>query len=156
MLLAVASAKSFYEDPLTLFVAGLILMLLFFWYFATEFERRKRNIGTALTIGVVGLCVMATLPPKERLKGGIDILGGSSFSLHIQPRTDANGDEMPVTPTQVNQAIAVIEKRLNGMGNKEPIIARQGTAGIRPRQVWLGNRPRLQGFQLQAQGWGWQ
>ena len=130
MLLAVATAKSFYEDPLTLFVAGLILMLLFFWYFATEFERRKRNIGTVLTIGVVGLCVMATLPPKERLKGGIDILGGSSFSLHIQPRTDANGDEMPVTPSQVNQAITVIEKRLNGMGNKEPIIARQGTAGI--------------------------
>ena len=51
MLLAVATAKSFYEDPLTLFVVGLILMLLFFWYFATEFERRKRNIGTILTIG---------------------------------------------------------------------------------------------------------
>ena len=130
MLLAVATAKSFYEDPLTLFVVGLILMLLFFWYFATEFERRKRNIGTVLTIGVVGLCVLATLPPKERLKGGIDILGGSSFSLHIQPRTDETGAEMAVTPHQVDQAITVIEKRLNGMGTAEPIIARQGTAGI--------------------------
>ncbi len=130
MFLAVATAKSFYEDPLTLFVVGLVLMLLFFWYFATEIERRKRNIGTILTIGVVSLCVLATLPPKERLKGGIDILGGSSFSLHIQPRTDANGGEMPVTPSQVDQAIMVIEKRLNGMGTAEPIIARQGTAGI--------------------------
>ena len=40
MFLAAATAKSFYEDPLTLFVVGLVLMLLFFWYFATEIERR--------------------------------------------------------------------------------------------------------------------
>lgn len=132
MLLAVAAAapKSFYEDPLTLFVVGLILMLLFFWYFATEVERYKRNIGTVLTLGVVGLCVLAAWPPQERLKGGIDILGGSSFSLHIQPRTDDTGATMPVTPHQVDQAIMVIEKRLNSMGTAEPIIARQGTDGI--------------------------
>ena len=55
MLLAVATAKSFYEDPLTLFVAGLILMLLFFWYFATEFERRKRNIVLAVILGSVAI-----------------------------------------------------------------------------------------------------
>jgi len=130
MFLAAATAKSFYEDPLTLFVVGLVLMLLFFWYFATEIERRKRNIGTILTIGVVALCVLATLPPKDRLKGGIDILGGSSFSMHIQPRTDEFGNETAVTPHQVDQAIMVIEKRLNGMGQAEPLIARQGTNGI--------------------------
>src|ERR1035437_2948954 len=37
---------------------------------------------------------------------------------------------MPITPAQVDQAIMVIEKRLNGMGTAEPIIARQGTNGI--------------------------
>ena len=69
------------EDPLTLFASGLILMVLFFWYFATEVERRKRNVGTALTLGICALCILAMTPLKERLKGGIDIVGGSSFSL---------------------------------------------------------------------------
>ncbi|MEI6675677.1 MAG: protein translocase subunit SecD [Verrucomicrobiota bacterium] len=130
LFLAATTAKSFYEDPLTLFVVGLVLMLLFFWYFATEIERRKRNVGTVLTIGVCALCLLSVYPPKDRLKGGIDILGGSSFSLHIQPKVDADGVEMPVTPAQVEQAIMVIEKRLNGMGNADPLIARQGTSGI--------------------------
>ena len=124
------AATAFYEDPLTLFVIGMLLMILFFWYFATEIERRKRNVGTVLTLGICALCLVAATPPKQRLKGGIDILGGSSFALTIQPRVDANGDEMPVTPQQVDQAITVIEKRLNGMGTAEPIIARQGSNGI--------------------------
>ena len=124
------AATAFYDDPLTLFLTGLALMILFFWYFATEIERRKRNVGTVLLVGVVALCLAAAWPPKERLKGGIDILGGSSFSMHIQPRTGDDGAEMPITPSQVEQAISVIEKRLNGMGTAEPIIARQGSNGI--------------------------
>lgn len=129
-MLAVPLATSIIEDPLTVFGIGLSLLFLFFWYFATEVERRKRNVGTFLSIGICALCLLAIYPPSKRLKGGIDILGGSSFSLHIQPRQDANGNPMPVTPSQVDQAILVIEKRLNGMGTAEPIIARQGTNGI--------------------------
>ena len=123
-------ATAFIEDPLIVFGIGLTLLLLFFWYFATEVERRKRNVGTCLSIGICVLCLLATMPPKERLKGGIDILGGSSFSLTIQPRMDADGNQMPITPSQVDQAIMVIEKRLNAMGKAEPIIARQGSNGI--------------------------
>ncbi|MES2440297.1 MAG: protein translocase subunit SecD [Verrucomicrobiota bacterium] len=124
------AANAFYDDPLTLFICGLALLILFFWYFATEVDRRKRNVGTVLLLGVVALCIAAASPPKERLKGGIDILGGSSFSLHIQPRVGEDGAEMPITPDQVDQAIGVIEKRLNSMGTAEPIIARQGSNGI--------------------------
>ncbi len=124
------AATAFYDDPLTLFLTGLALMILFFWYFATEIERRKRNVGTVLLIGVVALCVAAVIPPKERLKGGIDILGGSSFLMYVQPRVGEDGIEMPITPSQVDKAIEVVEKRLNGMGTAEPIIARQGSNGI--------------------------
>ncbi len=124
------AATAFYEDPLTLFVTGLILMILFFWYFATEIERRKRNVGTVLLLGVCALCVLAATPLKERLKGGIDIIGGSSFSLRIQEREDESGNKMPITKEQVDQAIIVIEKRLNSMGTAEPMIARQGESGI--------------------------
>lgn len=124
------AATAFYEDPLTLFVIGLILMILFFWYFATEIERRKRNVGTVLLMGVCALCVLAATPLKERLKGGIDIVGGSSFTLRIQPKEADNGEKMPITTEQVEQAIKVIEGRLNSMGTAEPMIARQGVDGI--------------------------
>lgn len=117
---------AFYQDPLTLFVTGLFLMILFFWYFATEIERRKRNVGTVLLIGVCALCILAITPPKERLKGGIDILGGSSFSLRIQAQEAEDGTKRPITQEQVEQAIAVIDKRLNSMGQADPQIARQG------------------------------
>jgi SecD/SecF fusion protein len=121
---------SLLEDPLIVFMTGLVLMILFFWYFATDIERRKRNVGTVLTIGVCALCMLAASPPKERLKGGIDIIGGSSFSLRIQEREADDGTKMPITKEQVEQAIIVIEKRLNAMGTKEPLIARQGADGI--------------------------
>ncbi len=121
---------SFLEDPLIVFMTGLVLMILFFWYFATDIERRKRNVGTVLMIGVCALCILAASPPKERLKGGIDIIGGSSFSLRIQEREADDGTKMPITKEQVEQAIIVIEKRLNAMGTKEPLIARQGADGI--------------------------
>ena len=124
------AVTSLFNDPLLLFLVGISLMILFFWYFATDIERRKRNVGTVLLIGVVALCVMAATPPKERLKGGIDILGGSAFSLRIQARESDEGETMPITESQVEQAIMVIEKRLNSMGNAEPLIARQGSDGI--------------------------
>ena len=124
------AVTSLFNDPLILFLIGMTLMILFFWYFATEIERRKRNVGTVLLIGIVALCVAAATPPQERLKGGIDILGGSAFSLRIQAREGDDGEKMPITPAQVEQAIMVIEKRLNSMGTAEPLIARQGTDGI--------------------------
>ena len=124
------AVTSFLEDPITVFLTGLILMILFFWYFATDIERRKRNVGSLLTLGICGLCVLAATPLKERLKGGIDIIGGSSFSLRVQEREADDGSKMPITKEQIDQAILVIEKRLNSMGTAEPLIARQGENGI--------------------------
>jgi SecD/SecF fusion protein len=48
-------AVVFFKDPLILFLTGLTLLVLFFWYFATEIERRKRNIGTVLLLGICAL-----------------------------------------------------------------------------------------------------
>ncbi|MGA0845792.1 MAG: protein translocase subunit SecD [Luteolibacter sp.] len=118
------------EDPLALFVSGLVLMALFFWYFATEIENRKRNIGSLLTLGICAFCLLAVTPIHERLKGSIDIVGGSSFSLRIQAREQDDGQLMPITGEQIDQAIKVIEKRLNAMGTADALIAQQGEDGI--------------------------
>ncbi len=121
---------NFYQHPFFIFLAGLSLLILFFVYFATSKERRKRNVGTLLLTGVCALCVFSVVPPKERLKGGIDILGGSSFTLRIQEKENPEGGKQPLTVAQIEQAITVIEKRLNSMGTAEPFIARQGANRI--------------------------
>lgn len=119
-----------FKDPLVLFLTGIALLILFFWYFATEIERRKRNVGTVLLVGIVALCGIAVYPPGERLKGGIDIIGGSAFSLRIQAKENDKGEKMPVTADQVEEAMRVIGGRLDSMGTAEPLIARQGDDGI--------------------------
>jgi len=118
------------SQNLSIFLAALTLLILFLWYFATEIERRKRTIGSILLVVITSLCLLAITPPKEKLKGGIDILGGSSFTLRVQPRENADGSKQSVSPQEVDQAIKVIEKRLNGMGTAEPLIARQGSDRI--------------------------
>lgn len=122
---------TFFEDPLTVFVTGMILLIMFFWYFATEVERRKRNVGTVLLFGVCALCILAMTPLKERLRGAIDIVGGSSFTLRVQPKEGEKGEFLPITMEQIDQAILVIEKRLlQSFGRVEPQIARQGSDKI--------------------------
>ncbi|MFT4176198.1 MAG: protein translocase subunit SecD [Luteolibacter sp.] len=125
-----AASPAFYEDPLVLFLTGLALLILFFWYFATDIERRKRNIGSVLILGICSLCLLATIPPGERLKGGIDILGGSSFTLRVQPREGEDGKPQPPTHTQIDKAIEVLSRRLDATGTNEAQINRLGSDQI--------------------------
>ena len=129
------------DDRLLTFLAGLGLLALFFWYFATDFERRKRNIGTIIVVAI-GLFSLLAIVPKEKwgdvitgkvpikeahnLKGGIDLVGGSSFTLRVQPTLDANGNPVPVSPNAVQQAIQTVEKRLNAFGTADLLIVAQG------------------------------
>jgi SecD/SecF fusion protein len=119
-------AVVFFKDPLILFTIGLTLLILFFWYFATEIESRKRNVGTVLLVGICGLCALAIFPPKERLKPGIDIAGGSAFLLRIQAKENEKGEIMPITADQVEEGMRVIKDRLDAMGTAEPLVVRQG------------------------------
>lgn len=118
--------RSGFEDDLTIFFIALSLLILFFWYFATDIERRKRNVGTTLILGICALCVLAATPPREKLKGGIDILGGSSFTLRVQPRETENGSLEAPTTHQIDQAINVLRKRLDSTGTSEAQINRLG------------------------------
>jgi SecD/SecF fusion protein len=131
-------AVVFFKDPLILFTIGLTLLILFFWYFATEIESRKRNVGTVLLVGICGLCALAIFPPKERLKPGIDIAGGSAFLLRIQAKENEKGEKMPITADQVEEGMRVIKDRLDAMGTAEPLVVRQGEDGILVQMPGVG------------------
>ena len=129
-------------NPLTLFCYGLVLLVLFGWYFATEHENRKRNVGTLLLFLVVVLCTYAIIPPSQKLKAAIDIQGGSSFTMQVQPREDEDGKMVPVTELDTENAITIIETRLSQGGIAEPVVFRQGVSrfvvqmpGIKPEEA---------------------
>jgi preprotein translocase subunit SecD len=80
-----------------------------------------------LAISLASICSAIEDTQKSR---DIDVLGGVSFTLSVEPRVDADGAKLPVTPAQVDQTIIVIGKRLKGMGTADFNIARQGGNGI--------------------------
>ena len=135
-------ASLFSDDRLMTFLAGLGLLALFFWYFATDFERKKRNIGSIIVVLIAVFSLLSIIPKghwrniitgktalseAHNLKGGIDLIGGSSFTLRVQPAIGPEGTEVPVTANAVEQAIQTVEKRLNNLGTADLLIVAQGS-----------------------------
>ncbi len=111
------------------FLVGLGLLATLLLYVFSEKDRNKRNVGTALSIGVVILAVVALI--KMPLKGGIDIVGGTSYTVRIQPNIDdKTGEPLPVTREAIISAITTIEKRLDPTGTKDLLTQQQGSDRI--------------------------
>jgi SecD/SecF fusion protein len=105
------------------FLLGLGLLSLFVVYFAAESARRKRIVGTILSISVAALCVW--LYQGLGMEKGIELQGGISMEIKIQPKP---GQEVSADAQQ--QAIGVLTKRLNDLGTADVLIAPSGTDGI--------------------------
>ncbi len=110
------------DNPLIVVSAGIAIVALIFWYVATEIDRRKRNVGTIAIGIVVALCLVAVLPVKEKLKGGIDLVGGSSFIVEIQPGKDEEGNSLPVNEGAIEDAKATLSKRLSKSGLSDNLM----------------------------------
>ncbi|MDB4408444.1 protein translocase subunit SecD [Akkermansiaceae bacterium] len=101
------------NNPLLVVLAGIAIVALIFWYVATEIDRRKRNVGTLAAALVIALCVIAVSPPEEKLKGGIDLVGGSSFTVEIQPAMeDDQKTPIPVGEDAINSVKETLSNRL--------------------------------------------
>lgn len=105
-----------------IFLFGIGTLALFLWYFATDLDRRKRLIGTVLTAAVAGFSAWAAIPLSEKLPLAIDLQGGSSFVVEIQPATEGRA----VTLSQQETAVEILRKRLDPDGGKNLIINPQG------------------------------
>ncbi len=112
-------------SPIWTFLIGLAILAGFCWYFFTDIPFRKRLIGLALTLVLVAFCIESILPPKEKIRLGLDLSGGSSFLIRL-----VQTGENVVTPTMQDEAVAVIRKRIDQFGVGEPVITPQGTDRI--------------------------
>src|SRR2546423_2535164 len=109
-------------SPALTFFIGLLLLVLFGWYFATDYGVRKRLLATLLAALLVAFSIVNIWPPEKKIALGLDIKGGTSFLIKLQ-QVDK---DKPITPGLLDQAVEVIRKRVDYFGAGEPIISPVG------------------------------
>lgn len=122
-------------SPEIVFGFGLLLLVLFGWYFATDSEVRKRWLGVVLTILLVAFCVEEVTPLDKRIRLGLDLQGGTSFLLQLVREPGAD----PITKDLLDRAVEVIRKRVDAYGVGEPDITPQGDDRILVQLPGLDN-----------------
>ncbi len=121
-MIAAAENLSFMDRylPYLVLVTGLLAAGLLLAYFMSETDQRKRVLGSFLALLLSGFSIFC-ITEGEGIKQGIDLKGGASFLVRVQP-----AEGRPVTPAILAQAQAIIEKRLNPNGGVDVTIAPQG------------------------------
>src|SRR6266480_4914396 len=110
--------------PALTFFIGLVMLVLFGWYFATDQGPRKRLLAAILVVLLVTFSIVAIWPPKEKITLGLDIKGGTSFLIRLVP------GEKPLSKAMLDQAVEVIRKRVDYFGTGDPIISPVGSDRI--------------------------
>jgi SecD/SecF fusion protein len=103
--------------PALTFLAGLAMLVLFGWYFATDQGLRKRLLAMTLMLLLVVSSIVTIWPPQKKIALGLDIQGGTSFLIRLK------GGDKEVTKGMLDQAVEVIRKRIDTFGVSEPIIS---------------------------------
>src|SRR5437762_2161453 len=106
--------------PSLTFCIGLVMLVLFGWYFATDQGLRKRLLATTLMVLLVAFSIATIWPPEKKIALGLDIQGGTSFLIRLKP------GEKQINKAMLDQAVEVIRKRVDYFGASEPIISPVG------------------------------
>jgi SecD/SecF fusion protein len=111
-------------NPYATFLVGASILLLLLLYVGTAVHKTKRFTGTLL----VALAAFASLYTVKMMgiPLGIDLQGGSEFIVKLEPGKNADGSARAVTPSDVQQAIDILEKRLNPKGEKDLALQPEG------------------------------
>src|SRR5438128_2065883 len=112
------------SNPALQFFLGLGILVLFGWYFATDFGPRKRILAMTLVALLIAVSIETIWPPQKKIALGLDIQGGTSFLIRMM-----KGDK-EVTKGMQDQAVEVIRKRVDYFGGGEPIISPVGNDRI--------------------------
>lgn len=78
-------------------------------------------------LGLVGLAIWATYPPRDKIKLGLDLKGG----IHLVLEADTSKLESTQDlKDAVNVALEIIRNRVDQFGVSEPTITRQGNSRL--------------------------
>jgi preprotein translocase subunit SecD len=88
--------------------------------------RLKPWVTGLFIAGIVALCLYLVLPIQSKIKLGLDLQGGVSVLLQLEP-----SPEVPtITRAIQGQVMQVIDARINGLGVAEPQISTVGNDRI--------------------------
>jgi SecD/SecF fusion protein len=110
------------------FAAGAAILLLLLFYIGTVVPKTKRLVGTLLVMLMTACSLGAFKFMKIPL--GIDLQGGSEFIVQLQDSKASDGTTRSVNAEAVQQAIGILEKRLNPEKNKDLAMQPQGSDRI--------------------------
>ena len=127
-------------NPKITFLFGLILLIVFGWYFATDIGRRKRILGTVLTVLLVAFCIQSIVPPDKKLNLGLDLQGGTSFLIRLD-----NPQSGVLDKDSVAQAVEVIRKRVDLLGVSEPVITPASSDRMSPKRFSVSTTSKSRG-----------
>jgi SecD/SecF fusion protein len=115
-------------NPFATFFVGASILMMLLVYVGTAVHKTKRLVGTLL----VAVTAFAAIYTEEvmGLKYGIDLRGGSEFIVQLSPGKNDDGTPKAVTSSDVQQAIAILEKRLSPDGSKDLTMQPEGTDRI--------------------------
>ncbi len=111
-------------NPFATFLVGASLLMMLLLYVGTAVHKTKRIVGTLL----VALTAFASVYTARTmgLELGIDLQGGSEFIVQLSPGKNDDGSPKAVTSSDVQQAIAILEKRLNADASKDLTMQPEG------------------------------
>lgn len=103
------------------FITALSFFIFLVWYLASNEEKKRRWLGLAAIISICLNCGLSLYPLQEKIKLGLDLKGGTSYLIQLEGEP---------TSAALDQATAVIRKRVDKFGLAEPIIQPTGTNRI--------------------------
>ncbi|WP_169334398.1 protein translocase subunit SecD [Rubritalea marina] len=135
-------ASSASSDTTMVLFAGVSILVLLFWYLATDKDRIKRNVGSGIVFLIATFSFFAIISPSSllqviqgekelanahNLQGGIEIVGGTAFIIEVKPNVDEEtGEVIELTPSSMDTAKAILERRLNESGTLDAPVSVQG------------------------------
>ncbi len=117
--------NAFFGSPGFIFFAGILLLGAFFWYLSSESDRIMRIAGSVFILGLATFSLVSLV--NNGIKYGIDISGGAELTLEVQPKVDdTTGDVVPPSTADMEQAVDILNERLNATGTSEVQIIYSG------------------------------
>ncbi|QSR85692.1 protein translocase subunit SecD [Methylacidimicrobium sp. B4] len=95
------------------FVTALFFLIALIWYFTSTEERVRRWVGLLSIVMLLANAGISLFPLDKSIRLGLDLKGGTAFLLELEGQP---------SPGALQQATAVIRKRVDKFGLSEPII----------------------------------
>ncbi|MDI1311306.1 protein translocase subunit SecD [Prosthecobacter sp.] len=112
-------------NPFATFFVGASILMMLLVYVGTALPKTKRRVGTLLII-LTAFSAIYTVKTMG-LQKGIDLQGGSEFIVQLAPGKNDDGSPKAVTSSDVQQAIAILERRLNPDSTKDLTLQPEGS-----------------------------